>query len=380
MINWVLCMPDIELRKVSKHFGQVKAIRNVNLRVNDGEYFSMLGPSGCGKTTILRMIAGLIAPTTGSIFIDGKDVIDVPPHRRGIGYVFQHFAIFPHMDVWENVAYGPLIAGVPEGEIEERVYEALNIVHLDHRPYAYPRELSAPDLQRTGIARVLASGARLLLLDEPIGTLDLKIREEFQDELRRIVKEFGLTAIHVTHDQAEAMAISDRILVLRQGKFQQVGTPETLYYQPRKPFVGHFLGESVFFEGTIVRKSSTQSATPTRFLFRGGHRIRAPKTSIPIGYRALLGIRKEFIELSPKSETKPANAIPGMIREVRFLGTMYRIVVELESRIRFEVKVATTEESGSFQRGDLVWIAFPPERFWIFKYPRKGLAQALAVT
>ncbi|MHA2273154.1 MAG: ABC transporter ATP-binding protein [Candidatus Hodarchaeales archaeon] len=375
-------MPDVELRKVSKHFGQVKAIRNVNFRVRNREYFSMLGPSGCGKTTILRMIAGLIEPTAGSIFIDGKDVIDIPPHQRGTGYVFQHFAIFPHMDVWENVAYGPLIAGIPEEEIEERVYEALSIVHLEHRPYAYPRELSAPDLQRTGIARVLASGARLLLLDEPIGTLDLKIREEFQDELRRIVKEFSLTAIHVTHDQAEALAISDRILVLRQGQFQQVGTPETLYYRPRKPFVGHFLGESAFFEGTIVRKSSTESATPTRFLFRGGYRIRAPKTSVPVGYRALLGIRKEFIELSPRNagETKPVNAIPGIVREVRFLGTMYRIIVELESRIRFEVKASTTEESGSFHPGDLVWAAFPADRFWIFKYPRKGLAQALAVT
>lgn len=373
-------MPQVELRKVSRHFGTVKAVRNVTFKVNHREYFTMLGPSGCGKTTILRMIAGLIPPTKGSVLIDGKDVINEPPHRRGIGYVFQHFAIFPHMDVWENVAYGPLIAGISMKEVEERVFEALRIVHLEHRPYAYPRELSAPDLQRTGIARVLASGAKLLLLDEPIGTLDQKIREEFQDELRALVKDFDLTAIHVTHDQAEAMAISDRILVLRQGKFQQVGTPETLYYNPRKPFVGHFLGESVFFEGTIIRKGSSTSKAPTRFLFRGGYRIQAPKTQIPIGYRALIGIRKEFIKLSPRAEAKPMNAIPGTIRELRFLGTMYRIIVEFSSRIHFEVKAAATEDLGSFQADDAVWVAFPPERLWIYKYPRKGLAQALAVT
>ncbi|MFX0117282.1 MAG: ABC transporter ATP-binding protein [Candidatus Hodarchaeota archaeon] len=373
-------MPQIELRKVSKHFGPIKAVRNITFTVKDKEYFTMLGPSGCGKTTILRMIAGLIVPTKGSVLINGKDVINVPPHLRGTGYVFQHFAIFPHVDVWENVAYGPLIAGIPMEEVEERVYEALSIVHLDHRPYAFPKELSAPDLQRTGIARVLASGAQLLLLDEPIGTLDQKIREEFQDELRAIVKDFGLTAIHVTHDQAEAMAISDRILVLRQGKFQQVGTPENLYYNPRKPFVGHFLGESNFFEGTIVRKSSADIETPTRFLFRGGHRIKVPKTQIPVGYRALLGIRKEFIELLPKSESKPKNAVPGTIREVRFLGTMYRVIVELESRVRFEVKVAATEELGSFHSGDSAWIIFPPDRIWIFKYPQKGLGHALEVT
>jgi len=369
-------MPKVELRKVSKDFGTVRAVRNLNLRIRNNEYFTMLGPSGCGKTTILRMISGLEKPTNGSILIDNKDVKDVPPHLRGIGYVFQHFAIFSHLDVWGNVAYGPMIAGIPEDEIEERVYEALSIVHLEHRPYSLPHELSGPDLQRTGIARVLASGAKLLLLDEPLGTLDQKIREEFQDELRTIIKDFRLTAIHVTHDQAEAMAISDRILVMRKGRLQQVGTPEALYYHPKRPFVAHFLGESEFLEGTVVAKTKTGS----RFLFRGGHRIKTPQTHIPLGYRGLVGIRKEFIELTPRSKQKPSNAAPGIIRGTRFLGTMYRVSVELGSHIQLQVKASVEEELPSFQSGESVWVNFPQDRLWMFTYPKKGLAEALAVT
>ncbi|MEM2970532.1 MAG: ABC transporter ATP-binding protein, partial [Candidatus Bathyarchaeia archaeon] len=206
-------MPEIELRNVTKRFGKILAVNNVSLKIHDKEYFSLIGPSGCGKTTLLRIIAGLIKPDEGEILIDGRLVNNVPPEDRGIGFVFQTYALFPHMNVLENVMYGPRVKAWEKERALRLAREILALVRLFQRPGAYPQQFSGGMRQRVGVARALAAGGQILLLDEPLGALDAKIRFELRYEIRRLVKDLGLTAIHVTHDQAEAMAVSDRIAV-----------------------------------------------------------------------------------------------------------------------------------------------------------------------
>ena len=242
-------MPDVRLVNVTKRFGKIVAVDNVNLHVYDKEYFSLLGPSGCGKTTLLRLIAGLIQPDKGEIYIGDKLVNNVPPEDRDIGFVFQTFALFPHMNAWNNVIYGPRVKGFDMEKAETIGHEVFEMVKLHERLDAFPSELSGGMMQRVAVARALAAGAKLLLLDEPLGQLDAKVRNELRYEIKKMVRDLGLTAMHVTHDQSEAMAISDRIAVMKKGKVLQVGTPEELYMNPKSVFVAHFIGESNFLEG-----------------------------------------------------------------------------------------------------------------------------------
>ena len=225
-------MPNIRVVNLTKKFGNVTALDNINLEVHDQEYFSLLGPSGCGKTTLLRLIAGLIEPTAGEIWIGDRRVDDVPPEERDIGFVFQTFALFPHMSVWDNVLYGPKVKNFNLKEAETIGDEVLELVKLHERLDAYPSELSGGMMQRIAVARALAAGAKTLLLDEPLGQLDAKVRNEIRYEIRKMAKDLKLTAIHVTHDQSEAMSISDRIAVMKKGKIVQVGAPQELYINP----------------------------------------------------------------------------------------------------------------------------------------------------
>src|SRR5512136_3150167 len=226
-------MPNIRVVNLTKKFGNVTALENINLEVHDQEYFSLLGPSGCGKTTLLRLIAGLIEPDSGEIYIGDREVTDVPPEDRDIGFVFQTFALFPHMSVWDNVLYGPKVKNFNLKEAETIGDEVLELVKLHERLDAFPNELSGGMMQRIAVARALAAGAKLLLLDEPLGQLDAKVRNELRYDIRRMTNDLGLTAIHVTHDQSEAMAISDRIAVMKKGRIKQVGTPNELYMSPQ---------------------------------------------------------------------------------------------------------------------------------------------------
>ncbi|HDN05695.1 MAG TPA: ABC transporter ATP-binding protein, partial [Candidatus Bathyarchaeota archaeon] len=253
-------MPDVRLVNVTKRYGKIVAVNKVNLHVYDKEYFALLGPSGCGKTTLLRLIAGLIKPDEGEIYIGDKLVNDVPPEDRDVGFVFQTFALFPHLNVWNNVIYGPRVKGFDMKKASRIGDEVLEMVRLHERLDAFPNELSGGMMQRIAVARALAAGSRLLLLDEPLGQLDAKVRNELRYEIRRMAKDLGLTAIHVTHDQSEAMAISDRIAVMKKGRILQVGTPEELYMNPKSVFVAHFVGESNFLEGYV---SSVGSKTIT---------------------------------------------------------------------------------------------------------------------
>src|SRR5512136_563419 len=264
-------MPDVRVENVTKRFGKLLAVNNVSLHVRDKEYFALLGPSGCGKTTLLRLIAGLIRPDEGEIYIGDKLVNDVPPEDRDVGFVFQTFALFPHMTAWSNVTYGPKVKDYNAKQAETIGHEVLEMVKLNERLDAYPSELSGGMMQRIAVARALAAGAKILLLDEPLGQLDAKVRNELRYEIRRMAKDLGLTAIHVTHDQSEAMAISDRIAVMKKGRIVQIGTPNELYMKPNSIFVAHFIGESNFLEGYVISPNGKESAIE----LRGGFRVHA---------------------------------------------------------------------------------------------------------
>lgn len=238
-------MYAVELESITKRFGNVVAVDNITLKVREGEFFSLLGPSGCGKTTTLRIIAGLETPDSGTVRLHGKDVTNVPTHKRGIGMVFQTLALFPHMNVYDNIAFGLRMRKYPEEEIRRKVREILEIVRLPGMENRYPNQLSGGQRQRVALARALVIEPEVLLLDEPLGALDLKIRQEMMVELKRIHREVGTTFIYVTHDQGEAMVMSDRIAVMKDGRIMQIGSPEEIYLHPKNTFVAKFIGEAI---------------------------------------------------------------------------------------------------------------------------------------
>src|SRR5512145_2298677 len=240
--------PAIRFDKVSRHFGDVKAVHNADLEIRDGEFFSMLGPSGSGKTTCLRMIAGFDRPTSGNIFLYGKDVSDLPPYERDVNTVFQDYALFPHMTIEDNIAYGLMVRGVPKTERYKRVQEMLDLVRLPGFGRRKPSQLSGGQRQRVALARALINHPKVLLLDEPLGALDLKLRQQMQVELKAIQQRVGITFIFVTHDQEEALTMSDRIAVFSEGKIEQIGSPADVYEHPQSEFIAGFVGVSNVIE------------------------------------------------------------------------------------------------------------------------------------
>ncbi|MEM3622860.1 MAG: ABC transporter ATP-binding protein [Candidatus Bathyarchaeia archaeon] len=366
-------MPDVRIVNVTKKFGKILAVNNVSLHIYDKEYFSLLGPSGCGKTTLLRLIAGLIKPDEGEIYIGDKLVNDVPPENRDIGFVFQTFALFPHMNAWDNVTYGPRVKGFNGERTKTIGHEVLEMVRLHERLDAFPNELSGGMMQRIAVARALAAGAKLLLLDEPLGQLDAKVRDELRYEIRRMAKDLGLTAIHVTHDQSEAMAISDRIAIMKKGKIMQVGTPQELYMKPANIFVAHFVGESNFLEGY----TSTANVKGATVELRGGIKVQTVEKNVKLGERVLLAVRPETFIIE-KGIKKSENSILGTIERVTFEGTNVRYEIRLENQdLVVAVKPSLTEEW--FNMGEKVTVSFPPEKVHVFKYPEVGLREEIAV-
>jgi len=296
---------EVELRDVSKLFGEIPAVNSINIKINDGEFFSLLGPSGCGKTTTLRMIAGFEQPTVGEIFLHGQAVAGIPAYKRPVNTVFQNYALFPHMTVWKNVAFGLEMKKVPKDEINKRAGEALELVQLSGMGERKPKQLSGGQQQRVALARALVNHPEVLLLDEPLGALDLKLRKEMQFELKQIQEQLGITFIYVTHDQEEALTMSDRIAVMDEGKVQQIGTPREIYEHPTNRFVADFIGETNFVPATV------QSIDEFVTLDIGGAEVmgEAGSRSLAAGERVTLAIRPEKINLYPIGEIEPKQAL-----------------------------------------------------------------------
>ena len=296
----------IQFERVSRHFGDVKAVDELDLQVLDGEFFSMLGPSGSGKTTCLRMVAGFDRPTSGRIFLYGQDVSNLPPYERPVNTVFQDYALFPHMTVGENIAYGLMIKKVPKKARAKRVDQMLELVQLPGFGYRKPSQLSGGQRQRVALARALINHPRVLLLDEPLGALDLKLRQEMQGELKNIQKQVGITFVFVTHDQEEALTMSDRIAVFNRGKVEQVGSPADVYEHPATPFVAGFVGTSNLVGGELARRIT--------------------------GSDARFSIRPEKIHLSQRGMPIEDDmfSADGRVRDVVYLGLYTRYLVELD--------------------------------------------------
>ncbi len=317
---------DVELREVSKHFGVVVAVDRVSLQVRRGEFFSLLGPSGCGKTTTLRMIGGLEFPTAGDVVLRGQVVTDVPPYRRSTNMVFQHLALFPHLTVFENIAFGLRLRRVAPAEIGRKVEAALALVDLPGYAFREIHQLSGGQKQRVAIARALVNEPAVLLLDEPLGALDLKLRLAMQAELKALQHRVGTTFIYVTHDQGEALTMSDRIAVMNDGRIEQIGTSEEIYARPQTRFVAAFIGEANFLEGRMAGSAAGPSGVLVEV---DGLRIWAQADGAPPpGTPVTVSVRPEHVKLGAAAGRAP-NRWEGRVEDVTFMGAVVRARITL---------------------------------------------------
>ncbi|MBE9141201.1 ABC transporter ATP-binding protein [Nodosilinea sp. LEGE 07088] len=319
--------PDVELRQVLKRFGADVAVRHLDLTVQPGEFFSILGPSGCGKTTTLRLIAGFETPTAGDVLIQGTDVSKVPAHRRPVNTVFQSYALFDHMTVRDNIAFGLKIRRMGAAQVRDRVTDALRLVQMEPMANRYPAQLSGGQQQRVALARALVNRPAVMLLDEPLGALDLKLRKQMQVELANLHRQLGISFVMVTHDQEEALSLSDRIAVMNNGQIEQIGTPSDIYDRPRTPFVADFIGDTNLLSGQIdqVRPSHVQIVTDS------GLRLLASANASPAHQTVVVSVRPENISLSSNLPSGPDNCYPGQISHLMYLGTHLHCVVTLAS-------------------------------------------------
>lgn len=354
----------VDLRNVVKRFAEINAVDHVSMQIRDGEFFSMLGPSGCGKTTTLRMIAGFEFPTSGEIALHGKPVGNTPPFRRNVNTVFQSYALFPHMTVAENVAFGLQMKQTPPAEIARRVDEALELVRLSGYAARRPRQLSGGQQQRVALARALVNQPEVLLLDEPLGALDLKLRKEMQLELKSLQERVGITFIYVTHDQEEALTMSDRIAVMSAGKVLQIGTPTEIYERPVCRFVADFIGEANFIDGIAGAVEPSGIATITT---DDGLAFRA-QTIRPVSAnsRVTLAIRPEKAFLSVQ-EPPPGtpNCFPVSVERVAYIGSDTRIDVRLGEGRLFDLweqnSRSTLDRDAYWQAGESGYLWWPAE-------------------
>ena len=347
-------MSYLELTNIHKAFGTSVAVENFNLSVEQGEFISFLGPSGCGKTTTLRMIAGFEVPTSGYITINSNDLTYLPPNKRNVGMVFQSYALFPNMTVAENIGYGLKIAGKTKSEIDARIEEMLALIHLEEYGKRYPFQLSGGQQQRIALARALAFQPQVLLLDEPLSALDAKIRVELRMEIRRIQQALGITTIYVTHDQEEALSLSDRIVVMSQGKMEQVGTPSEIYNFPATEFVAKFVGQ--------INLISVDAHEPEEGLVRVGSQVvRTTKYEILDSKPLRLAVRPE--ELNP-GHLEGANNLSGKVDSITYLGSIVRIRVDVEGH-PISLDVFNERKLKMPVVGEQFEINFPVDACWI---------------
>ncbi|MFG1999394.1 ABC transporter ATP-binding protein [Spirillospora sp. NPDC048911] len=357
-------LPAIELTGVMKEYHargeKVAAVRGVDLAIGQGEFFSLLGPSGCGKTTTMRMIAGFEEPTGGEVFLNGKPVTDVPANKRDVNMVFQSYALFPHMSVFENVAFGLRRRGVAKGEIRDRVGAILEIVDLAGREKRRPGELSGGQQQRVALARALVNRPRALLLDEPLGALDLKLRQHMQVELKRIQREVGITFVYVTHDQGEALTMSDRIAVMNDGRIEQLGSPREIYERPASKFVAGFIGTSNLLSGEIgeVRGPEaiiTYGQDGQIVVPLGDGRAAAPGDTLE------LTVRPEKIEIGTQPPGNGGSRVRATVAEVVYLGTSTSYIVTTTAGDDVTVFLQNATNADDIAgRGDDVWLSWEP--------------------
>lgn len=352
-------MPDILVfDSIQKHFGHTRAVDGVSLAIGQGETFSLLGPSGCGKTTLLRLAAGFERPDRGRILLDGKDITDLPPERRPVNTVFQSYALFPHLSVRENIAFGLQIAGRSRPDIRREVDAMLTLTQLGEHADKHPAQLSGGQKQRVAIARALVNKPRVLLLDEPLAALDLKLRQHMLGELRRLHAEVGITFIYVTHDQEEAMSLSDRIAVMHQGRLAQVGTPEELYEHPQCRFVASFVGDANFLPGRVARESGAGSCM-VALEGVGDMALSNPRSLVP-GTPVDVVMRPERISLSmePPVAGSDGMAFPAVVEESSYLGKSAHVLARANGQ-RVTIEVTYDEVGGALSRlekGTSVWL------------------------
>ncbi|MDI9492843.1 MAG: ABC transporter ATP-binding protein [Bacillota bacterium] len=349
----------VSLQGVYKKFGENTVVRDMNLDILEGEFLTLLGPSGCGKTTTLRMIAGFEETSAGSITVQGESVENKEPYQRDVNTVFQNYALFPHMTVFNNVAYGLTIRKVPKDEIASRVGAMIELVQLKGYESRKPDELSGGQKQRVAIARALINNPKVLLLDEPLGALDLKLRKQMQVELKRLQKRLGITFVYVTHDQEEALTMSDRIAVMREGVIEQLGTPTDIYDYPRTRFVAGFIGESNLFDGTVkgVESGILQVKTEAGNLLVSGR-------NFEVGERLHISIRPEYVEFS--KEPVEGFDVPGRVKDFIYMGTVVKTAVDLKNGQ--EIKYSRFEQDQTIRANDSIYLYWKPARAVAIKW------------
>ncbi len=349
-------MPEVVLEGIKKIYGKNVIASSIDyLKIEDGEFFVLLGPSGCGKTTTLRIVAGLVKPNEGRVYVGGKDITDLPPEKRNITMVFQNFALFPHLNVYENIAYGLRTRKLPKDIIEQRVRDAARLMRIENLLDRRIDQLSGGQQQRVGVARAIAPHPDIILFDEPLSNLDAKLREEVRFELKEVHRKIGTTAIYVTHDQAEAMVMADRIAVMRSGKIVQIGTPKEIYFKPKNLFVAGFIG--------------IMSQVPVEVLERDGESLKVKlksgevlnaKGEVDRGREAFMIVRPESVEVLPPDSEEVSNVVQGKLLRSIFLGS------EIEYRVEIggvEVRVKIKPHEDKYKPGDMVKIKLNPS--WV---------------
>ncbi len=364
-------LPKIELKHVNKRFEQIVALQDICLEIEDGQYTCLLGPTGSGKTSLLKAIAGLISIDRGEILIDGSLSNDVPPEKRKAVYMPQNYALFPHMTAWDNIAYGLRARGVEEGEVANAVRRMLETVKLKEWGNAYPHQLSGGMQQRVALARCIVTGAKILLLDEPLGALDARLRLELRGELKKLARELRLTVIHVTHDQAEATAIGDQIILLRRGRIEQIGQPEEIYLEPSSIFVASFVGEKNFVDGKVSDVRGKNGLIE----LSDGLQIMAPSNGLRKGELAIMAIRCESI--SPfRVQGAEVNNLAGVVRDMRFQGSYVKYLIELKGgRVVHSHVPSPIALQSPIEIDSTIPVSIRRDDIIVFKYPERGLSQ-----
>jgi len=363
-------LSDLELRDLTKNFGGFKAVDHVTLKVESGEFLSLIGPSGCGKTTTLRMIAGLSEPDGGSIFIKNEVVNEKPVHKRNIGMVFQSYALFPHMTVFDNIAFGLRMKKLNKNNIQKKVDEVLHLIQLPHLGDRYPKQISGGQQQRVALARAIVTEPAVLLLDEPMSNLDAKLREQMRVDLKQLQQKLGITTIYVTHDQIEAFTMSDQVVVMNEGRIEQIGTPVDVYEMPATVFAANFIGHSNIIRSKLVRQTD---GSDSYVVTEKGLKIKvAPKEVFENGEKVCLAIRPERIRLlALNQEAKLENRLEGKIDFIAYLGASTQYQVSLETGDNFVVEEQNIRGYQTRKKGATIFLEWSADDCLLTRLPRQ---------